>query len=67
MTTAWEVNSEWPAMANNASRHNLLMTLVDNPIPLVEVAVSRQHSLQLRQAAAGAAEDSNHSKERVFK
>ena len=67
MTMAWEVISEWLAMANNASS-NLTMILVDKPMPLVVVAANRrQHSQQLRQAAAEAAEDSSRSKERVFK
>ena len=49
MTTAWEVISVWLAMANNANRHNLTMTLVDNPTLLAVVVVTnrQQHSLQL--------------------
>ena len=70
MTTAWEVISEWLAMANNANRHNLTMTLVDKPMLLaVVVAVTnrQQHSLQLNLAAVEQVEDSRRSKERVFK
>ena len=73
MTTAWEVISEWLAMANNANRHNLTMTLVDNPMLLALLAVVvtnrrlRQHSLLLQVAAAEEAEDSRRSRERVFK
>ena len=67
MTMAWEVISEWLAMANSANS-NLTMIPVDNPMPLVVVLANRpQHSQQLRQAAAEAAEDSSRSKERVFK
>ena len=67
MTMAWEVISEWLAMVNNANS-NLTMIPVDNPMPLVVVLANRpQHSQQLRQAAAEAAEDSSRSKERVFK
>ena len=68
MTTAWEVISEWLAMANSANRHNLTMIPVDNPMPLAVVVANRQPlNLQLRPAAAEAAEDSKHSQERVFK
>ena len=70
MTTAWEVISEWLAMANNANRHNLTMTLADKPMLLaVVVAVTnrQQHSLQLNLAAVEQVEDSRRSKERVFK
>ena len=71
MTTAWEVISEWLAMANNANRHNLTMTLVDKTMLLVAVVVTnrrpRQHSLLLQVAAAEEAEDSRRSRERVFK
>ena len=67
MTMAWEVISEWLGTVNNANS-NLTMILVDKPMPLVVVAANRpQHSQQLRQAAAEAAEDSSRSKERVFK
>ena len=68
MTMAWEVISEWLAMANNANS-NLTMILVDKPMPLVVVVAANrpQHSQQLRQAAAEAAEDLSRSKERVFK
>ena len=66
---AWEVISEWLAMANNANRHNLTMTLVDNPMLLAVVVVTyrQQHSLQLNLAAVEQVEDSRRSKERVFK
>ena len=69
MTTAWEVISVWLAMANNANRHNLTMTLVDKPMLLAVVAVTnrQQHSLQLNLAAVEQVEDSRRSKERVFK
>ena len=66
MTMAWEVISEWLATVNNANS-NLTMIPVNNPMPLVVVANRPQHSQQLRQAAAEAAEDSSRSKERVFK
>ena len=69
MTMAWEVISEWLATVNNANS-NLTMIPVNNPMPLVVVANRLQHSehsQQLRQAAAEAAEDSSRSKERVFK
>ena len=71
MTTAWEVISEWLAMANNANRHNLTMTLVDKTMLLAVVVVTnrrpRQHSLLLQVAAVEEAEDSRRSRERVFK
>ena len=69
MTTAWEVISEWLAMANSANRHNLTMIPVDNPMPLAVGVVANRLllNLQLRPAAAEAAEDSKHSQERVFK
>ena len=70
MTTAWEVISEWLAMANNANRHNLTMTLADKPMLLaavVAVTNRQQHSLQLNLAAVEQVEDSRRSKERVFK
>ena len=69
MTTAWEVISEWLAMANNANRHNLTMTLVDKAMLLAVVVVTnrQQHSLQLNLAAVEQVEDSRRSKERVFK
>ena len=70
MTTAWEVISEWLAMANNANRHNLTMTLVDKAMLLAVVVVTnrqRQPSLQLQVAAVEEAEDSRRSRERVFK
>ena len=70
MTTAWEVISEWLAMANNANKHNLTMILVDKPMLLAVVVVTnRQHSLRLllQVAAVEEAEDSRRSRERVFK
>ena len=63
----WEVISEWQAMANSDNRHNLMMTLVDNPMLLVVVVTNRQLSLLLQVAVAEQAEDSRRSKERVFK